>query len=1022
MNIAGYALNNKQVILFFLTIVLIGGFVAYDKLGKREDAPFVVKEMIITTNYPGASQYEVQEQVTEIIEREVQSHPLVDWIKSESKPGYSYVHVSMYQSIAGEEFQQIWDEMRRKVLNVQPQLPKEAGTIMVNDDFGDVFGIYYTLTSDEGFSFDELEDYAQYIKQKLVTIEDVSKVSLFGIQDRIVNVYISEQKLSNAGVTPSDIQEAITKQNQLVNSGQLQTGNLQIRVDAVGTFQSLGEIENLVITGKSGNQIRLTDLASVERDYVDPPKTKMRMNGLPAIGIGVATRVGGNSVKMGAKVSAELERINELLPHGIEINGVYHEDQIAVEANNGFLINLGISIAIVVLLILIFMGSRAGILIGSSLLFTIAGTLMFMMPADIELHRTSLAAIIIAMGMLVDNAIVVTSNAQTSVAMGVKRRKALLDGATIPQWGLLASTFIAVISFLPLYLAPNNTAEIIKPLFVVLAIALALSWLFALTQTTVFGDSILKETTGAATKDPYNTPFYQKLTAFLEGVVAKRWLTIGIAVVLLFASFYFFKDVKQDFFPAINKKQFKVDYFLPQGTDINTVERDMVKMEKFLLARDDIQNVSISIGAPPLRYYLATISWSPRSHYANLVIECDDYKAADSVMVLFRKHVLNNYPDAMAVFHKYKVSPYPDAVIEATFDGPDEKVLRDLADQAKAIMRAEPMVNSVRDSWRERTFKIEPIYSQNKGRIANVTRTEMATAIQRVTDGQRIGEYREGDWVLPIVLKDVNRNDYDYSNFASIPVMNAGGSIVALEQVTDDLKLTWEAMNIRKYNRELSIVAQCELEPGVGNKDAQAKLFPLIEAIELPPGYTLWWDGIYEDQTDSTNAIMSNMLLTILIILTVLVLHFGDLKKTAMVVLLVPFVMIGVTFIFLPTGLVFGFFAILGLLGLVGMVIKNGIVLLDQADEEVTANGRTKYASIIVAARSRTIPVSMSAGTTILGMIPLLPDPMFGGMAATIMGGLFVSFLLTIIVLPALYAIFFNLKKEPLEPAPAKAA
>ncbi|MCD4732181.1 MAG: efflux RND transporter permease subunit, partial [Bacteroidales bacterium] len=753
MNIAGYALNNKQVIFFFLFITLWGGFKAYDMLGKREDAPFVVKEMIITTNYPGASQYEVQEQVTEIIEREVQSHPLVDWIKSESKPGFSYVHVSMYQSIAGGEFQQIWDEMRRKVLNVQPKLPKEAGTIMVNDDFGDVFGIYYTLTADDGFTFDELEDYAQYIKQKLVTIEDVSKVSLFGIQDRIVNVYISEQKLSNAGITPADIQEAITKQNQLVNSGQLQTGNLQIRVDAVGTFQSLGEIENLVITGKSGNQIRLTDLATVQRDYVDPPRTKMRMNGLPAIGIGVATRVGGNSVKMGAKVSDKLDEVEALLPRGIEINGVYHEDQIAVKANNGFLVNLAISIAIVILLLLFFMGTRAAVLIGTSLLFTIAGTLMFMMPANIELHRTSLAAIIIAMGMLVDNAIVVTSNAQSSIARGVKRRKALEDGATIPQWGLLGATIIATLSFLPLYLAPNNTAEIIKPLFVVLAIALSLSWIFALIQTTVFGDFILKETSGAGGKDPFNTPFYSKLTKFLESVVAARWLTLGIVVGLFILSLATFKYVKQDFFPAINKKQFKVDYFLPQGVDINTLERDIVKMEKFLLARDDVNNVSVSLGAPPLRYYLATISWSPRSNYANLVVECDDYKAADSVMVLFRKHVLSRYPDAMAVFHKYKVSPYPDAVIEATFDGPDEKVLRDLADQAKAIMRAEPMVNSERDSWHERTFKIKPVYSQKKGRIANVTRTKMATAIQRVTDGQRIGEYREGDWVLPIVLK-----------------------------------------------------------------------------------------------------------------------------------------------------------------------------------------------------------------------------------------------------------------------------
>ena len=552
MNIAGYAVTNKQVINFFLIITLLGGIIAFDMLGKREDAPFVIKEAIFITYYPGANQYEVEEQVTEIIERELQSHPLVDWIKSESRPGFSYIKVSMYQYIPKEEFQQIWDELRRKVLDVQPQLPKEASTILVNDDFGDVFGIYYALTADEGFSYEELEDYAQYIKQNLATVKDAAKVELFGIQDRVVNVYISEQKLSNSGITPANIQEAITSQNQFVDAGKFEAGKIEVRVDAIGTFQSLEEIENLIITGKDGNQIRLRDLATVERDYKDPPGSMMRMNGLPAIGIGIATRIGGNSVKMGEKVRQRLDELEIMLPVGIELNGIYFEDEVAVQANNDFIVNLIISIGIVVFLILLAMGVRAGILIGTSLIFTIMGTLMFMMPAGIELHRTSLAAIIIAMGMLVDNAIVVTDNAQIRIKRGMKRRQALVEGATIPQWGLFGATVIAIISFLPLYLAPNNTAEIIKPLFVVLAIALMLSWLFALIQTPVFGDSILKETSGGDTKDPYDTPFYNKLSNFIEGVIAWRWVTVGVVVGLFALSMYLFKYVKEDFFPAIN--------------------------------------------------------------------------------------------------------------------------------------------------------------------------------------------------------------------------------------------------------------------------------------------------------------------------------------------------------------------------------------------------------------------------------------------------------------------------------------
>ncbi|HEC43553.1 MAG TPA: efflux RND transporter permease subunit [Bacteroides sp.] len=1014
MNIAGYAINNKQVINFFLILTLFGGIFAFDKLGKREDAPFVIKEAIFMTFYPGASQYEVEEQVTEIIERELQSHPLVDWIKSESKPGFSYIKVSMYQYIPKEEFQQLWDELRRKALNVQSQLPKEASTILVNDDFGDVFGIYYALTADEGFTYEELEDYAQFIKQNLATVKDAAKVELFGIQDRVVNVYISEQKLSNSGITPANIREAINSQNQLVKAGNFKAGKMEVRVDAVGTFQSLEEIENLVITGREGNQIRLQDLATVERDYKDPPGNLMRMNGKPAIGIGIATRVGGNSVKMGERVRTKLEALEALLPIGIELNGIYFEDEVAVKANNDFLVNLALAVGIVIFIILLSMGVRAGLLIGSSLIFTIMGTLLFMMPAGIELHRTSLAAIIIAMGMLVDNAIVVTDNAQIRIKRGMKRRDALVQGATTPQWGLFGATIIAVISFLPLYLAPNNTAEIIKPLFVVLAISLLLSWLFALIQTPVWGDFILKETKGEEGKDPYDTAFYRKLTGFIEGVIKMRWITLGAVVVLFVISMSLFKFIEEDFFPAINKAEFKMDYFLPQGSDIKALESDIKEMEDFLLSREDVQNVSISLGAAPLRYYLATVAWSPRPHYANLLIETNDFSSADSLMGIFKNYVESNFPDGLSIFYKFKVSPYPDAILEATFQGPDEKVLRNLANQAKEIMRADPLVENVRDGWGERTLKFEPLYSQNKGRIANVTRTEMASALQRVTDGQQVGTYREKDWVMPILLKDVNYDYYDYSNIGGLPIMSSTGETVPLEQITDGLDMSWEEGVITKYNRELCLAAQCDPVPGVGNKEIESRLMHLIEDIPLPPGYSLWWDGIYEDQTLSSEAIMSQMPIAIILILSILMLLFRDIRKTLIVILMVPLVLIGVVFAFLTSGLFFGFFAILGLLGLVGMVIKNAIVLLDQAELEMKENGKSKYQSIVLAARSRAIPVSMAAGTTILGMIPLVPDPMFGGMAVTIMGGLFVATLLTIIVLPAFYAIIFGLKREEL--------
>jgi multidrug efflux pump subunit AcrB len=639
-----------------------------------------------------------------------------------------------------------------------------------------------------------------------------------------------------------------------------------------------------------------------------------------------------------------------------------------------------------------------------------------MLPMGIDLHRTSLAAIIIAMGMLVDNAIVVTDNAQMKIARGMKRRKALEEGATKPQWGLLAATVIATLSFLPLYLAPSNTAEIIKPLFAVLAIALSLSWIFALIQTTVFGDFILKESKGdGKSKDPYDTPFYHKITAFIESIIARKYLTLLSVFAIFILSVWLFKNVKQDFFPAINKPMFKIDYFLPEGTDIRDVEDDMKKLESYLLSRDDVKQVSITLGASPLRYYLASVSWSPRPNFANILVETTDYIAADSLMASFKDYIDGRFPDALSIFYKFKVAPTTDANIEAKFDGPDPFVLRELAEKAKAIMRDEPLVINVRDGWGVKTPKITPVYSQNKGRIAKVTRTDMARAIQRIANGENIGQYREGDWVMPILLKAENRNNYNYRDIGSLPILNAFGNIIPLEQVTDSIPIQFENFYLTKFNRQLSIAAQCDPVPGVGNAELEAILMPKIESIPLPPGYRLWWDGIYYTQQMTSEAISGKVPIAVLLIIIILMVLYRDWKKVTMIFLMVPLVIIGITFAFLASGLFYGFFAVLGILGLVGMVIKNAIVLLDQADQEIVENGKSKYEAIVIATRSRAIPVAMAAGTTILGMAPLLSDPMFGGMAVSIMGGLFVATLLTIIVLPAFYATFYGLKKPETE-------
>ena len=493
MNLPSYSIDNPKVIYFLLAILLFGGVMAFDKLEKKEDSPFVIKQATVITRYPGASAQEVEELITEPIERTVQSMRRIQKIKSESSFGLSKVDVFLLPTTPADEIPQMWDELRRKTLDIQPSLPSGASTITVADDVGDVFGIYYAITADEGFTYPELRKWANLLKREIVTIDGVEKVTLSGEQTQVVNIYISASKLANLGIDLNVLNQTLKSQNLLVNTGEKQAGDLQIKVMADGTYKSLDDIRNLLVASSEGNQIRIGDFARVELSINEPPSELMTVNGKQALGFGVSTARGKDVALTGRLVRQQMDQILPRIPKGIEIVSLYPEDVIAQEPNNGFIINLLESIGIVVVIIFLAMGMRAGVLIGSSLVFSIGGSMLIMEYMGVGLNRTSLAGFIIAMGMLVDNAIVVTDNAQISIKRGLSRKQALISGATLPQWGLLGATLIAIFSFLPLYLAPSSVAEIVKPLFVVLAISLGLSWVLALTQTTSFGNFIFKE-------------------------------------------------------------------------------------------------------------------------------------------------------------------------------------------------------------------------------------------------------------------------------------------------------------------------------------------------------------------------------------------------------------------------------------------------------------------------------------------------------------------------------------------------
>ena len=1005
MNLTEYSLRRPRVVWFVLAVMLIGGVYAFTRLGKKEDAPFVIKSAVLMTHYDGASPEEVERLVTEPIEREIQTMRSLHKITSESYYGLSRIVVELSPATPAERMPQMWDELRRKVQNVQNQLPDGASEISVGDDFGDLYGIYYGLKGDEGIDDEELRQWAQEIKRRVVTLDGVQKVALYGEQQPVVNVYVSMARLSNFSIRPESIIAAMSGQNRVVDSGEKLAGEMQIRILETGTYRSLDDIANQLLTSSEGKQFRLGDVARIEREVVDPPTSIMRVDGQRAIGIGIATDPARDVVRSGRAVAEELRHIAAQMPLGMEIVTLYPEDEIAREANNQFIINLLESVAIVVAVIMLVMGLRQGVVIGSSLLLAIGGTMLIMLVVGEGLNRTSLAGFIIAMGMLVDNAIVVVDNARRAIARGKKPAEALVEGASRPKWNLLGATLIAICSFLPLQLAASAVAEMVKPLFVVLACSLLLSWVLALTQTPLLGIALIHPATRSASAD------LQRFTRVLEWLLRHRTVTVVVVVALFVGSLVAMRVMPQNFFPSLDKPYFRADCYLPDGFNIRATAARVDSLCAWLQRQPSVHRVSATVGSTPPRYYLASSSVGPRDNFANILVELTTADSTAAVEQRFYEYALENQPDIWLRSSLFKLSPATESAIEFGFIGNDIDTLMQLTERAMAIMREDGGATSIRNSWGNRVPTWLPVYSQMTGQRIRVTREQMARSITLATSGYELGVFREDDRRVPIVLKDENIDNYNLTNMQVLPVFNPNGRVYPLEQAVEEFDFDYRLGVIKRFNRERVMKAQCEPLRGQNSKQLFDRLHERIEReVALPEGYSLRIFGEQESQSESNAALAANMPLAMVLIFFILLLLFGDYRRPIVILLMLPLIFVGVVAGLAVTGRMFDFFALLGLLGLVGMNIKNAVVLVDQIDIEMRS-GRDRYEALVRATRSRVVPVVLASVTTILGMLPLLFDAMFGGMAATIMGGLLMATLLTIFFLPVCYSIFFNIRK-----------
>lgn len=1037
MSLTEYALNNRALVKFFIAVLVIGGIFAFQAMSKLEDPEIKVKQAMIVTVYPGASAHQVELEVTDVLEKSIRSMGSIDHVESKSMADLSMITVELESTIAGDEIEQKWDILRRKVADVQGKLPDGVSPSVVLDDFGDVYGMFYAMTTD-GISDEELLDYAQLVKRELQEIPGVKKVEIYGDRKPCINIEVKQDKMANLGVHPMEVLSTLNSQNKTVYSGYFNSGDQRLRVAVNDSYSSIEDIQNLIIQGHEGDQLRLGDIASVTRGYEEPVRNEMRYDRQHALGLAISMESGGNIVNIGESVDEELNSLlSTRIPAGVEFHKVFYQPERVSEAISVFMVNLVESVLIVILVLMLTMGFRSGVIIGVGLVIIVLGSFVVLYLFDGTLQRVSLASLIVAMGMLVDNAIVIVDGILVDLKQGVPRPAALTNIAKKTAMPLLGATLIAILAFFPIFLSPDTTGEYVRDLFIVLAVSLLLSWVLALTQIPMHADRSLRVKVKPEAEKMYDSKIYRVFRQFLTFMLWHKAMAVGVILVLLAISAYVFQFLPRGFFPDLSYTQLYVEYKMPEGTRVERVKADLQEIENYLLAREDVTHVTTSIGGTPARYNLVRSIAEPTMSYGELII---DYVSADALklsMGEIQDYLTSHYPDAYVRMKRYNLM-YEKYPIEVMFTGPDPAVLKRLTAQAEEIMRDEPAVTLITNDWEPMTPTLVVNYDQPIARVAGLSRMDVGLSMLSATDGMPVGEYYEGVHSLPLYMKSVDSKGEKVEALDNIPVWSILPSVSSLNsetlrglmmgtvsgedllketvgstplnQATKGVSLKWEDPVVRRYDGQRAMRAQCNNAAGYTAESARQLLLPKIEAIELPDGYTMQWMGEHKASSDSMKYLFQNIPLAIILIIAILIMLFKDFKKPLIIFCCLPLAAIGIVWGMLISGKDFGFVAIVGALGLIGMMIKNGVVLIDEIGLQI-ASGKSQLDALLDSSSSRFRPVMMASLTTILGMFPLLTDDMFGSLAVTIMAGLLVGTVITLVFIPVLYAVFFKEKK-----------
>lgn len=1017
MDLAAYSIKNRLVMWLVILLSLFAGYFAYANMPRFEDPEFTIRQAQIFTPYPGGSPEEVAREVSAPLEEALQDMAEVKEIRSVSSAGFSEISVEIKygDSPTKEDLQLIWTKLRNKVNDAAGDMPPGAQPSQVFDEFGDVFGIYYVLTG-QGYSMAELRSYAKALRQDLLAVPGVGKINIAGEQDEVVYVEISRQNAAALGSTVGAIFQQLSTQNTVISGGTVDVDGQRLIITPSGDIDTVEAISNLLVSSADGRVVQLRDIATVSRDYADPPEFLAYYDGEPALVLGIAAVSGSNVVRVGEDLSAKLAEVESERPAGMVLHEFYHQGKIVEKSVTDFLINVIIALVIVIGALVIFMGLKSGLVIGIGLLLTIAATLGTMYIGNIPMHRISLGALIIALGMLVDNAIVVTDGILTGCQRGRRIIDIASDVVKRSMWPLLGGTLVGILAFAPIGLAPGDTAEFTGDLFWVILISLIYSWIFAITITPFLCSFLFKSVEDQCHEGSGGTPMEEraesKLMAQFKSVVGKlialRVPTIGGAVALFAASVGGFAYVTPGFFPASTTPQMVVDYWLPEGTDIAVTDADLRKLEEHISGLDGVKHVHTLVGRGTLRYMLVYQFESSNSAYGQMLVKLDDYRRLDALIPQVQQYIDANFTQAQGKVWRFVLGPGGGSKIEATFTGPDPKILRELAAEAQDIYRADGGAIAIKDNWRQPVPAIEPIYSEVKGRRAGVSRSDVGDALARNYSGQRVGVYRENDDLIPIVSRAPENERLDVSGMGTIQVLGPTGASVPVGQVTDGIQTIWRDSRLRRIDNVWAIKAQADPAPGVVSGDLQARVEPLVEDIPLPPGYALNWDGESGNSSEANGQLASAIPFGFGAMILVVIFLFNALRQPLVIWSVVPLSLVGVVFGLVVMGVPFEFMAILGVLSLAGLLIKNAIVLVDQIDLEIDA-GKPRFDALVDSAASRVRPVLLGSGTTVLGVIPLFFDAFFQSMAVVLVFGLSFATALTLVVVPVVYAAVFRI-------------